>query len=1444
MHFVDLKRCLVPIGKDQETNLDIGRIWGRRFANWLDWSDLLEHRRVVLLAEALSGKTEEFRHQAEALIAQGKAAFFVRIEDLADDGFEAALDRLASQAFEHWRDGRASEEAYFFLDSVDEARLNHKSLEKALRRFARELDPGLERAYIYVSCRVSDWKGSDDRAAVERLLPVRERPTPPRPENDESALLGPIFGANSETRGARAAREPERKLDTLLVVQLVPLTAEQRRALAEAAGVARPESFVEAIERNGLDALADRPGDLLDLAEYWKERGRFGSLAEMTEHGVVRKLAERDTHRSDSSDLSSEKARAGAERLAAALTLGKSFTLRAPGHDPDPILVTGALDPARVLDDWTDAERNALMRRGVFAPSTYGRIRFHHRGTQEYLTARWLGRLLRGGCPRAAVWDLIFAYRYGIETLVPSLHATAAWLALDHPDIRDEVIQHEPLVLLRDGDSRSLPLEAKERLLFTYAKRHADGEISNDSLDRRALWMFAMPELAEAIRRSWAINDRQDFRTDLLLLVREGVIHACADLARGAVLDEMAIDYQRTVALQALDACGDSDGLAAAGQWLKGASSEGSGRLGPSFAKVLFPRYLTVDELLALIGRSPAPRRGALEGFGYGLSELWELCPDAAAREHFMIGLTDLSLAPPFEAKYRRISARHHEFAKNLAPLAREAVLRLMDAEPSEGLVRLLMAVERAERDIPMDREEPPLGTLVSRNLSLQRKLFWADVEETRQNANLGADRPAHVFDVYISGGPLWQLGTRDLDWLFEDFSKRPLEADKRIALSGIITIMRAAGRLDTEVPRLRALVAGQAKLGQYLSDCLTPATESDQEVQFRREEQSRQKARDEAEREAKASWLRFRDELKADPSSLRDPSRLANWSTGAVRLYNLSRWLCGKTKKDDVEAARQWRLLEEGFGWSVAEAFRDGMKALWRVTVPERPKHLKGGGSNVKYTTIMSLAGLGLEAAEDPDWPLDLTTAEAERAAQHACLSERGCPNWIEQLVDRHPAITLPILRKTLLNEWSGRHRGSPDFLSHYAWARGPIPPLIQQILFEVIRGKKPKVADMLDRGLRVLRRIELSERQRCQAAAFARRRLRAARAAGEDERIRSYLAMLFLVDADGATRELVDWLDGTPPTSRDARAQTSLGALFGRDSPAVGALASLSVASLEALVRLAYRHVRPQDDRVHEGMHTPDVRDNAESARTALLHALLYRPGPDAYRAMRMLAADGAFRTLAIRLNELAHGKAERDSEPPAWTPADVIAFERRHIAPAKTGEALLNVVMAVLSDIQSSFSQANATSRSLLERAESEDEVQGWLAEQMDLRSLGRFHVYREAHVACGDKPDIVVASTAAQVEVAIEVKHSGMRWTIRDLERALTKQLAETYLKPATRRHGVLVLSHHGGRTWRDPDTQATLTFHNLINRLQMLAATLIRNKFGPVEVRTFGIDAAR
>lgn len=368
MH-VELGRLFAPVDKDKEIPLETPSSWGRKLYGWMDWSELLLLPRIVLLAEAGSGKTEEFQARCRALQEEDKPAFFVRVEDLVDSGLDASLDGDASARLQAWQQG--SETGYFFIDSVDEARLNHKSFETALRRFARELGAGLGRAHVLVSCRISDWKGRANYSAVERLLPMPFTSEPGPPPDADGALLKPIFEKQEKKKEAS-----EVKTTALQIVRLVSLTDADRRLLAMASRVPNSDDFMTAIARQGLGPLADRPGDLLELTEYWKAHGTFASLAQMTEHSVNLKLTERDTSRPDNAILTVERARTGAERVAAALTLGHTFTVRAPNQEADPTLAAGALSVKDILPDWSDAERGALLRRGVFAPATYGRVRF------------------------------------------------------------------------------------------------------------------------------------------------------------------------------------------------------------------------------------------------------------------------------------------------------------------------------------------------------------------------------------------------------------------------------------------------------------------------------------------------------------------------------------------------------------------------------------------------------------------------------------------------------------------------------------------------------------------------------------------------------------------------------------------------------------------------------------------------------------------------------------------------------------------------------------------------------------------------------------------------------------------------------------------------------------------------------------------------------------
>lgn len=608
MGYIDLDRSFVPIKKGEEPRVDLNTQQGRSYGGWLDWSALLKHQRVVLLAEAGCGKTTEFRHQAERLREAGDVAFFARIEDL-QDGISRALEIGTSAGFAAWKDGEGV--GYFLLDSVDEARLGRKRLDKALRCLAEDIgNPALSRAHIFISCRASDWRGDEDPATFEERLPLTAAPparsaSPTKPNSPfPKAYILPLRnenGAQREKAEAGDAGNTRKTSAALLVVRLAPLDTVQQRLFIKRKGVQNPDYFMDCLCRRQLEALAQRPGDLQSLVDYWADNGTFDSLSTMLEVAIKVRLTEINLDRPKIGDVSPEKARQGAERLAAGLVLGQSFTLRAPalseGKSPD----TGNPGAVDLLPDWLPQERDNLLARSLFVPTTYGHIRFYHRWAQEYLAACWLHRLLATPGNRIAIHKMLFTERYNVEMVAAPLRPTAAWLALKDDKVRAEMIKRAPFALIEYGDPTALPVADRIRLLLAMSAKPTAGapEIAP------AVWQvpapFADPAMADAINQAW--NDRPEllFRVSLLNLVRDGKITSCVQRAVELACDKEIDGDARSAALKAIHACDDLDGLRRVAEVIKSNPESTFGDLVSSATDILFPKYLDTTTLTRII---------------------------------------------------------------------------------------------------------------------------------------------------------------------------------------------------------------------------------------------------------------------------------------------------------------------------------------------------------------------------------------------------------------------------------------------------------------------------------------------------------------------------------------------------------------------------------------------------------------------------------------------------------------------------------------------------------------------------------------------------------------------------------------------------------------------------------------------------------------------------
>jgi hypothetical protein len=309
-----------------------------------------------------------------------------------------------NRALDAWKaEGQST--AWFFLDAVDELKLVQGKLEDALIQFAKGIDGHLHRAHCVISCRPSDFRQSVDLVAVQSQLPFTPSQEMAQPDSDE-AFLAPLRerGDSGVTKEkASISGEPR-------TVVLLPLHKDQISTFVRSQGVTDTAPLLDEINRRDAWIFARRPGDLINLIALWKATGRLGTRAQQHEANVRAKLADKPD-RPDHGVLSDDQARNGAERLALALALTRTRTIRAPEQETGTEWAEGTLDPAAILSDWTPQQRQALLRRALFDPATYVRVRFHHRSVQEYLAAKrlWALRQTSPGMSAKSLRRLLFA---------------------------------------------------------------------------------------------------------------------------------------------------------------------------------------------------------------------------------------------------------------------------------------------------------------------------------------------------------------------------------------------------------------------------------------------------------------------------------------------------------------------------------------------------------------------------------------------------------------------------------------------------------------------------------------------------------------------------------------------------------------------------------------------------------------------------------------------------------------------------------------------------------------------------------------------------------------------------------------------------------------------------------------------------------------------------
>jgi len=432
----------------------------------LELADVAELPVAILLGEPGLGKSRTIR---DAIGSAAEVASNVWYLDLGAFDDARLLDRALFDSA-RWRTFvSGSEDVELWLDSLDEAMLQLRSIEKLLLHELGALDAAdRARLRLRIACRSADWSDAFEEGLT---------------------LLWPGEGAISR-------------------LQLAPLRREDVRVAANAHGL-DGDAFVADIVERGLTQLAALPltlSMLLETAELHRELPT--TQADLFRRGCRLLCEEPNRRRRDTGSLHAGQRLAVAQRVAATTLLagraavttaadarsGRDIRLVeiAGGHERDP-------EAAAPVDFRVDVPQIEEALQTALFTVTGARARFAHRALAEFLAACWLvDRRLEA----EQVMSLVVAAVDDEGRIVPQLREVAAWAGALRPDLLTELLAREPELLLR-VEHLDLSPDDRERIIAALlADEQAAERVERfDRRVRRALSGLEHPALAQQVRK-------------------------------------------------------------------------------------------------------------------------------------------------------------------------------------------------------------------------------------------------------------------------------------------------------------------------------------------------------------------------------------------------------------------------------------------------------------------------------------------------------------------------------------------------------------------------------------------------------------------------------------------------------------------------------------------------------------------------------------------------------------------------------------------------------------------------------------------------------------------------------------------------------------------------------------------------------------------------------
>lgn len=1420
--FVALERTFqkLTVAAGDEDDSELARAFGLN--SKMSWPDLLSRHRTIILSEAGSGKTTEIRHVAEQLRLIQKHAFFVRLENIVAM-FEDAFEVGSIDDFTAWVGG--VEEGWILLDSVDEARLRDpKDFERAIKKLGRLLASAFERAHIVITSRTAAWRASTDLKLCCDLLPYRG--TENSGDDDSIGDRGKASKAVKETPVDQAA--------PFLIVALDDLHGEQIDAFLRGKKVADPVAFKAAVERKEVMSLTTRPKDLTELVEFWIAHRRIGSRLELLRSSIDRRLMEHDQDRSELRPIAPEKLRNGVLMVAAATTLTRESSIRVP----DGVSNSRGISIRDVLPQWDETDCASLLNRPIFDNGIYGTVRFHHRSVREYLTAEWLHKLIVNEASRARIEALFFRWQYGIEVIVPSLRPVLTWLAILDERILEKVCRIAPEVIFEGGDPSQLPQVTRSRILRQVCEQFAQPARSRSLMDHASVQRFANADLTADLKALFVeYSEDDDIVSYLLRMVSQGEIVDAAPEAKHLALTSRE-KYTRIFALRALAVVGSNEDKAEVRDTFL---ADGSDINRDWMAEILHGIAAdagSVEWVLSAVERTPMKEAFEYDGLLQAMLEIATAWPlDLLPR--LIEGMFILLVKPPFiKDHYAEISERYSWLARPAA----QCLVRLARAKDPRTLgtsalsILQLLPILEMYGEYDLHDIRPEMAKAVTQWTELNLSLFWHDVARARAARASPEERITAFFQAGIYGH-FWAFAAEKFDDICAQITTRPFIDDRLVALTLAFAIYRENGKKRTWRNALVKITKTDGLLKSALDELLHPSASIRNEWHAEQVKWKRRAARQEAR--LNLNKERWKQHLENNVNQLRDSGMLGIVTNGQA-------YLSQRTRTDSDNSGKwsngNWTSLISEYGDTVARAFRDGAVGFWRGY---SPKLLSEGATpgSTPLAVIFGLTGLAIEARETDGWPRDMSIPDVANAIRYALSELNGFANWLPSLYRTFPQPVIDSCLREIDHELrldKSELTGS-GVLYAASWSGDWIWDRLAPHLVDRLQ-KPPKSVVILKQVLNIIQGSSLD------SAIISKLAARKAKTIKSPESAPVWFAVWVGVEPSVGIPVLAARLAETlgADTQCDFAMRFLVTLSGSRGERGCARQGYRTVEHAKALYLLMNEYIREEKDidRVGKGAYSPQLRDNAQDARNALLSFIKETPGKDAYLALIEIS-DAHPREISrpwIALS--AREKATLDADPVAWSTTQVQDFYDRLDRVPSNHRDLWYLGIDRLTDLKMDLEDGDSGIASILKVVERETELRKYIGNWCREKAAGRYTIPQEEELADAKRPDFRIHGIGFDAPVPVELKVAD-NWRGPHLFERLEVQLCGDYLRDRRSSRGIFLLVYCGSRPgWEVPNVGHVSDFSVLVDALQKCWLT-IAPKFPNVEdIQVIGIDLTK